>query len=472
MFRRRAGWTVFVLTVASVLALGSMGAPPVAAQPLPQSPEFLVNTYTLLSQATPSIAADAMGRFVVVWSQYDDNGMPNDVTARLFDSSGNGLAPDFQVNVFTTGQQRSPSVGRSGTGEFVIVWSSVGQDGDGTAVAGRRYTSSGTALASEFIVNTHTANGQSFPRVAMGTGGNFVVVWQSDLQDGSSWGIFGRRFDSAGTALGTEFQVNAHVASDQQIPNVFLKGDDSFIATWNSNGQDGGGIGAFGRRFDSAGSPVGLDFQIPARTENTQSIPTLAYDPNGGFIATWQSDQQDGSEFGVFGRRFTDSATPVGDEFQVNVVTAESQFQPVVLTQANGSFVVVWYGDEQGDTFYDVYARAFDRFGQPRGGAVTVNTTTENTQRFPRAVATGQRFVVTWQSALQDGQFFGVVGRRFLLPLTLDVDGDGQVLPLTDSLLLLRSTFGFRGSVLINGAVSGTCTRCDAPSIEAYIALI
>ena len=52
----------------------------------------------------------------------------------------------------------------------------------------------------------------------------------------------------------------------------------------------------------------------------------------------------------------------------------------------------------------------------------------------------------------------------------LDIDGDGEVDPLTDSLLVLRYTFGFRGATLITGAVDGDCTRCDAPSIEAYIA--
>jgi 6-phosphogluconolactonase (cycloisomerase 2 family) len=51
-----------------------------------------------------------------------------------------------------------------------------------------------------------------------------------------------------------------------------------------------------------------------------------------------------------------------------------------------------------------------------------------------------------------------------------DVDGDGQLDPLTDSLLLLRYSFGFRGAALVNGAVDAlNCTRCTAPLIEAYI---
>jgi hypothetical protein len=53
----------------------------------------------------------------------------------------------------------------------------------------------------------------------------------------------------------------------------------------------------------------------------------------------------------------------------------------------------------------------------------------------------------------------------------LDPDGDGESDPLTDGLLLLRYFFGFRGAPLINGVIdSGECTRCDAPSIEAFIA--
>jgi hypothetical protein len=52
----------------------------------------------------------------------------------------------------------------------------------------------------------------------------------------------------------------------------------------------------------------------------------------------------------------------------------------------------------------------------------------------------------------------------------LDVDGDGDVLPLTDTLLVLRYAFGFRGPTLIDSAVGGQCKRCAASQIEAYLA--
>jgi hypothetical protein len=76
-------------------------------------------------------------------------------------------------------------------------------------------------------------------------------------------------------------------------------------------------------------------------------------------------------------------------------------------------------------------------------------------------------FVVTWTN--WDGSYSDVLAQRFNVPPLVDVDGDGQYLPLTDGLLLLRFGFGFTGNTLITGAVGPGCTRCDAPSITVYL---
>ena len=46
--------------------------------------------------------------------------------------------------------------------------------------------------------------------MASDSSGNFVVVWMSDSQDGSSDGVFGQRYASSGTPLGPEFRVNTY----------------------------------------------------------------------------------------------------------------------------------------------------------------------------------------------------------------------------------------------------------------------
>ncbi len=53
--------------------------------------------------------------------------------------------------------------------------------------------------------------------------------------------------------------------------------------------------------------------------------------------------------------------------------------------------------------------------------------------------------------------------------LDFDIDGDGDIKPLTDGLLTLRYLFGFRGGTLISGAVGVGATRRTSGDIEQYL---
>ena len=54
--------------------------------------------------------------------------------------------------------------------------------------------------------------------------GNFVVAWQSDGQDGSGNGIYAQRYDSSGSAVGSEFLVNTYTTSAQGDPSSTMDG--------------------------------------------------------------------------------------------------------------------------------------------------------------------------------------------------------------------------------------------------------
>ena len=69
--------------------------------------------------------------------------------------------------------------------------------------------------------------------------GDFVVAWQSFGQDGSIYGIFARRFSSAGAALASEFQVNTYTTDIQSCPSVAVDADGDFVVAWASSSQDG-----------------------------------------------------------------------------------------------------------------------------------------------------------------------------------------------------------------------------------------
>ena len=50
-----------------------------------------------------------------------------------------------------------------------------------------------------------------------------------------------------------------------------------------------------------------------------------------------------------------------------------------------------------------------------------------------------------------------------------DIDGNGKVDALTDSLIIMRYTFGFSGDELINDALGEGATRTSPEEIEAYL---
>src|SRR6185503_6902181 len=87
----------------------------------------------------------------------------------------------------------------------------------------------------------------------------------------------------------------------------------------------------------------GVEFQANAYTAGTQRFPVVAVDAGGGFVVAWPSSGQDGSEDGVFLRRFSKTGASLAAELQVNSFNAGDQRGPNVAAEANGDFVVVWH---------------------------------------------------------------------------------------------------------------------------------
>jgi hypothetical protein len=321
------------------------------------------------------------------------------------------LGSEFRVNSYTSSIQRFPAIARDATAGFVVVWSSVGPDGSSYGIVGRRFDSGGNPIGSEFLVNSYTTFNQRHPAIAAAAGGTFVVVWES-YQDGSGSGIFGRRFDSAGNPVGSEFQVNSYATAYQKLPKIATDAAGNFVVVWTSEAQDLTSYGVFGRRFDSGGNPVGSDFQINSYLTGNQRDPAIATDAAGSFVVVWQSSVQDAGGYGIFGRRFDSAGGPLGSEFQVNSYTTNAQFYPAVARSAGGSFVVAWTG--QDGSYGGVFGRRFDSGGSPLGSDFRINSHTTGDQSSPAiALDAGGNFVVAWNSYNQDGSGSGVFGHRF-----------------------------------------------------------
>ena len=396
---------------------------PVAAWPQgnPAGPEFRVNTYAYSAQHSPAVASDASGNFVVAWTSFGQDGSDFGVFGQRFDASGVPAGPEFRVNTYTTGFQYQPAVASDPLGNFVVVWHSPGQDGSGNGVFGQRYASSGSPLGPEFRVNTYTTAAQENSSVALDGSGNFLVVWSHATPTSAE--IYGQRYASSGAALGPEFIVSAPTLGVQRWPSVAAAGSGDFVVVWM--GDDLTIWGVFGQRLAATGAPLGSGFRVNTYTTDFQVFPSVAADPAGDFVVIWTSYGGTGAHEGIYAQRFAASGAPLGSEFRVDTSFApyvKSPKSPTVALDAAGDFVVAWNNFSQDGSGDGVFAQRFAGTGAPLGPEFRVNTWTPQNQTAPvvAADAVGD-FVVVWSSLNQDGPGDNVYAQRFrpIVPVQL-----------------------------------------------------
>jgi hypothetical protein len=103
---------------------------------------------------------------------------------------------------------------------------------------------SASAVGTEFKVNTYTTLAQSTNTnsqggsIAMDADGDFVVTWSSNGQDAIlSYGVYAQRYNAAGVKQGGEFRVNTTTTGTQKFSTVAMDADGDFVVTWSSQGD-------------------------------------------------------------------------------------------------------------------------------------------------------------------------------------------------------------------------------------------
>lgn len=291
-----------------------------------QGDEFRVNSHTTDDQAFPDIAMDADGDFVITWMSFGQ------------------IVP---------GPMQNPS---------------------NYEIFAQRYDAAGIPQGTEFLVNSHTEYSQMIPAIAMDDDGDFVITWQSTWQDGSSLdgaatGIFAQRFDAAGVPQGSEFQVNSYTTGFQDTPSVSMDADGDFIIVWESPGQDGSSEGVFAQRYNSEGVPQGSEFQVNSYTKSFQQRPSVSMNANGEFVVAWTSSRQDGDSYGIYAQSYSAAGVPQGSEFRINSYTTGGQDAASVAIRDDGDFVISFGSGLLDEESAGIYARRF-RTGHPDNLAV------------------------------------------------------------------------------------------------------
>ena len=311
------------------------------------------------------------GRFVITWTSENQDGSGSGIYGQLYDASGAAVGGEFLINETTTGTQDASSVAMADDGTFVVVWQSEGVDVDGLAIVGRRFGADGVALGGEFDVNDYETGNQGGARIAMDAAGNFVVTWTSVGQDGSGTGIYAQRFDRTGEPRGTEIAVTTETLNDQRDSSIAMAADGSFVIVWRSDVQDGSSGGIFGQRFAADGSALGAEFQLNTTTANDQFAPEVAMNDAGDFVVAWASQLQDGSDAAIVLRSYAADGTATSGEVQANTTTTNAQSLPTIAMDAAGGFTIAWQSAMQDGDAGGIYAQRFTQTTNEEGGQAT-----------------------------------------------------------------------------------------------------
>jgi len=158
-----------------------------------QGNEFLVDTNTLPC-ADPSVAAASDGSFMITWAAYNLANITNgwDIYARPFSSAGVG-GPVLPVNTYLLHDQYGPRISAIG-GDYMIVWTSLWEDGSREGVYGQFVHEGGSLVGGEFRVNTTTVNQQMQPAVASDGAEQFLAVWTSFTGLSTGFDLFAQRY--------------------------------------------------------------------------------------------------------------------------------------------------------------------------------------------------------------------------------------------------------------------------------------
>ncbi|OJW20731.1 MAG: hypothetical protein BGO49_03930 [Planctomycetales bacterium 71-10] len=252
-----------------------------------------------------------------------------------------------------------------------------------------------------FPIDAETSGTQSGARSAVDFRGRVTVVWEAD--DGSGAGVYGRRFESGGYALGDAFRLNDDVGGDQVSPRVAQAPDGGAVVAWWSGSQ------IDFRRYDSEGTPLGSAEPLPG-TE--------------GFSPSFELTEADASGFTLYAQGFhLQRYSNDGDLESATIVAGDADGWTTVEStdprHATDRWLVwsrVRSREQGGTTVYDaqVLVAALGDAGELAGDPVQVVTSTTGSadpavlRGFDPAILDAGPVEIAWREPTADGGLYRI----------------------------------------------------------------
>jgi len=381
--------------------------------------EFTINDNRVSSQSLNSVNVLKTGKFLPIWESYLQDGSEYGIYAKLIDQKGNA-GEEFRINDETVNNQAYPYSVALLNGSILITWQSNMTDGDHYGVYAKIIDTQGQVVTPDFLVNTFTYEEQSAPQAAQFPNGNVMIVWQSYSQDTSGYGVYGKIYDETGREVMMETRLNNYINSNQKSPIISIIGGGNALVLWISRFQDGDDYGIFGKIISPDGNIVVDEFQVNGYFKSYQNSPQILNLQNENVLIAWQSNTADGSGNGIYAKIIDPMNNVVTPEFRINDYTNLDQMNFQMGLLDNGNVFFVWQSPRMTSAnLKGIYAKIIDPNGHTVRPEYQINDYMGSDQQFPALAIVNQSYIlVAWESYEQDGDGLGIYGK------ILDMNGN------------------------------------------------
>lgn len=409
---------------------------------------------TAAQQHAPRVAASPDGWFVVTW--YDNRWSNDDIFVQRLDGSGNKLGANLKVNSDAgSSRQAFPDVAADGVGYFTVVWTDWrnGTYPNNADIYARKFDTLLVAVAADVKANRDgSLRTQKDPSIAADRLGNVGIVWSDS--GATSFDISGQMIDVDGKVREANFRANSQTDSSQILPDIALDGRKRYVC-WSDYRNGNWDIYASIVLYNDpnlVASPTSVSFSM--LTGGSLPDPTAVVINHTGYnrlkyratsSASWLTVTPDsGMTVDTLLLTVTDSTLDIGTH------TAYVRLADLTNNDSSASIPVVF---RKSDPVWDTLQLGSLQISEGQSGGVSIFLhSPDSLDTIRLSVKANTQGVVSLDSATVDSQLVGMILADFSVD---SISGVANLLFVTDSLSALAPGERLLGRIWVTGVSTG-----------------
>ena len=266
--------------------------------------DFRIGESAGSDQRIPSVAHNRFSnRYLIVWG--DDRNLTTsgwDIYGQRLKPSGKPAGSEFRIATSSAPTDECPKavIHNPISNRFLVVWTDAQYEWEN--VYGQVLKPTGVPAGDDFRINGAPIDtGMTRPAVALNEVRNqYLVAWTSGGDQAPEWRVEGRRIKASGKLAGDPIDINLSIPAQREQPAVSHDpSTDRYLAVWLALDQV-----VYGRHLRATGRPTGDAFPIsdPAVTYREQ-WPRVTGNPiDGRHLVFWITPSLDGPPMDLYGR--------------------------------------------------------------------------------------------------------------------------------------------------------------------------